>query len=109
MNLLRNPSNKQLGNSNKVKDSAIIDEIKNAFRLWMLGKYAHSHAEYVLFRRIKLGKIYITIEWRSKNSLGGRFGGGWNWHIGVVFGGKTVIIYLLVMMIRIDILGKEVK
>ena len=51
-------------------------------------------------RKIKIGRLHITYERRSKDNLWGRFGGGWNWHIGVEVGGKTVIVSLLVCFIR---------
>lgn len=48
-------------------------------------------------RRIRLG-----LEWRSKKSFMGRFGGGWNWKVGIDAGGTTVIFNLLIFYIRID-------
>ena len=39
---------------------------------------------------------------KSKNSRMGRFGGGWNWNIGVQVGGGTIIVNLLVASLRID-------
>lgn len=34
--------------------------------------------------------------------FGGRFGGGWNWKLGLQAGGRTLIIYLLWGAIIID-------
>lgn len=39
---------------------------------------------------------------RSANELFGRFGGGWNWKIGVQWGKNTVLFSLLVSELRID-------
>ena len=43
----------------------------------------------------------VTYTHRDKADSFGRFGGGWNWIIGVQFGGRTMIINLLVCSIRI--------
>ena len=56
----------------------------------------------------RIGRLKITYRWRSKNCLWGRFGGGWNWELGVQVGGHTAIINLLVCSIRIEIANAEV-
>lgn len=38
----------------------------------------------------------IRFSWRSSKNLWGRFGGGWNWKLGVQIGGTTTIISLFV-------------
>ena len=50
----------------------------------------------VLFRQIK-----IEIEQRSKKSLWGRFGGGWNWQLGFEVGRTSILIHYLVGTVRI--------
>lgn len=39
---------------------------------------------------------------KPKAAYMGRFGGGWNWKLGVQVGGRTVIISLLVCDIRVE-------
>lgn len=52
--------------------------------------------------------IQITIEQRKKSSFMGRFGGGWNWELGLQIGSSSVIINLLVLSIRISVGGRYV-
>ena len=59
--------------------------------------------KYVLFKEVKIGRIKIQVEWRKKSNFWGRFGGGWNWHVGIQAGGRSIIISLLVLMIYISI------
>lgn len=47
-------------------------------------------------RRWTVFGVKITFSWRSPRSLMGRFGGGWNWKIGVQAGGGTMLFSLLV-------------
>ena len=47
--------------------------------------------------------IQITIAQRKRNTFGGRFGGGWNWELGLQIGRSESIINLLVLSIRIGI------
>lgn len=49
---------------------------------------------------MKLGRLEIKTLAKSKNSLWGRFGGGWNWKLGFQAGGNTLIISLLVIDVR---------
>ena len=50
----------------------------------------------------RLGRLRFVYNWRSKKNLWGRFGGGWNWELGFMAGGKTVILNLLVASLRIS-------
>jgi len=50
----------------------------------------------------RLGRLRFKYERRSKGNAMGRFGGGWNWNIGVQVGGATTIINLLVASLRIE-------
>lgn len=39
--------------------------------------------------------------WRPRGGMG-RFGGGWNWKLGIAIGSKTIIIALLFGIIRVQ-------
>ena len=52
-------------------------------------------------RTRKVGPLRVTWIHRPGGSYQGRFGGGWNWNVGVQAGGRTVIINLLVASVRI--------
>lgn len=47
--------------------------------------------------------IKVEIAQRSKDSPMGRFGGGWNWELGVQVGEGDFILNLLVLSIRITV------
>ncbi len=49
-----------------------------------------------------IGKFEIHYKRRSKSCLWGRFGGGWNWKVGIQAGGDSVIFEMLVATLRID-------
>lgn len=51
--------------------------------------------------------IAIQYQWRSKNNLWGRFGGGWNWKLGFQAGGSTLIVDLLVCSLRFARAGSK--
>lgn len=51
-------------------------------------------------KSIRLGRLAVTYRWRSSREPWGRFGGGWNWKLGVQAGGGTVILALLVCSLR---------
>lgn len=57
---------------------------------------------YLYDKRFHVGRINVKINQRSRRSRMGRFGGGWQWKVGVMVGGRTVIISLLVLDIRIQ-------
>ncbi len=56
---------------------------------------------YEINKQILIGKFDIRIEKRSKNNLWGRFGGGWNWVLGIEVGKTTIIINWLIGQIII--------
>jgi hypothetical protein len=58
--------------------------------------------EYLIKRTIIISRLKTTIKMRSAKTFWGRFGGGWNWKIGIQAGGKTVIVSLLVLSITFD-------
>lgn len=49
-----------------------------------------------------IGRFKINFCWRSRKSSMGRFGGGWNWHVGVQWSGTTAILFFLVCYLRIS-------
>ena len=51
-------------------------------------------------------RIRIVFNWR-KSKLWGRFGGGWNWQVGVQWTLKTYFFNLLFCTIRISFESKE--
>jgi hypothetical protein len=57
---------------------------------------------YLYEKRFRIGRLDVRIDQRSRKSRMGRFGGGWNWKVGVMVGGRTVIISLLVLDVRIQ-------
>ena len=48
----------------------------------------------------RFGSLEFVYNWRAKSNLWGRFGGGWNWKLGIQAGGRTVIIELLIFSLR---------
>ena len=63
--------------------------------------------EWEIRRSINIGRLKCTFEMRSKNRLMGRFGGGWNWHIGVEWSKHNAIFFVLVFMLRFNLATKE--
>lgn len=60
------------------------------------------------FRKVvQFGRWKIRAEMRSKNGWMGRFGGGWNYKLGIDVGGRTVLINLFIMTIAVSRLEKE--
>ncbi len=58
-------------------------------------------ATYVLNKEWKCRYSGIAISWRRDDGIMSRFGGGWQWKLGIQIGGNTAIISLLVMEISI--------
>jgi hypothetical protein len=54
-------------------------------------------------REFRIGRLRAVYNRRSRKNLWGRFGGGWNWRIGVDIGGSTVIVNLLVASLRFEV------
>ena len=57
---------------------------------------------YDIDKHWKFRQYAITFQIRSKNNLWGRFGGGWDYEIGVQWGASSVIFNLLIGYLRID-------
>jgi len=58
-------------------------------------------------RKFVFWRITAEFQYRSKRNLWGRFGGGWNWRLGFMAGGRTLILNLLVATLRIELLGRK--
>lgn len=71
-----------------------------------LNKIFPSHG---IKKQWKLGRLEIMFEWRSSENLWGRFGGGWNWVLGIQVGTSSVIINLLVCSLRFNLKSKGNK
>jgi hypothetical protein len=57
---------------------------------------------YIINRRMQIGHLRMSLSWCKKSNFMGRFGGGWNWKVGVQVGGACIIISLLVLMVRFE-------
>jgi hypothetical protein len=57
---------------------------------------------YIINRQMQIGHLRMSLSWRKKSNLTGRFGGGWNWKVGVQIGRACIIISLLVLMVRFE-------
>lgn len=44
---------------------------------------------------MNVGRHKFEFHWRSKANMWGRFGGGWNWELGIQVGRSTVILSCL--------------
>lgn len=53
-------------------------------------------------KEVTLGRLRMVFDWRSPKNLWGRFGGGWNWKLGIQCGGATVIINLLIFSLYFE-------
>jgi hypothetical protein len=70
-------------------------------------KYNADHpTEYVARFGFRLWRLRARFTWRRSANLWGRFGGGWNWKVGIQVGGRTAIVSLLVADLAFDILSK---
>ena len=75
-----------------------------------LAKFVPNWASSVAFDKSKrIGRIKLRLEMRRADGVMGRFGGGWNWKLGIQIGGKTLLISLLVAELTISIVAKEKK
>lgn len=59
-----------------------------------------------VYRKLTIGRLCIAYSRRSKDELWGRFGGGWNWKLGLQAGYTTLVINLLICSITIAILQR---
>jgi hypothetical protein len=49
-----------------------------------------------------IGRVKFVFKWRAAPGPFGRFGGGWNWALGLKAGGSTVMLHMLVAMFRVS-------
>lgn len=59
--------------------------------------------------KCELWRFGFRIYWRRKDGFMGRFGGGWNWKLGIQAGGSTVIFNLLVFDVSLMYQRKQFK
>jgi hypothetical protein len=59
----------------------------------------------------QVGRLAVTFHWRSSQGIWGRFGGGWQWVVGIEVGGSTVLFNLLFCTLRFYLRprGEEVQ
>lgn len=58
--------------------------------------------EYFILVKRQVGRLRMKFEWRRVHKCWGRFGGGWNWKVGVQVGGRTILIELLVCSVSLS-------
>ena len=58
-------------------------------------------------RRWQIGRVSIRAHMRRNDGFMGRFGGGWNWKLGIQVGSTTAIVSLLVMELRFSLLPRQ--
>jgi hypothetical protein len=73
------------------------------FYLWVIRKNQKDGIKYIFNKHFNFKRLEITFEWRSKEQLWGRFGGGWNWELGFKAGERTIIFYFLIFYVVISI------
>lgn len=73
---------------------------RERFWLWVMRRNKEPILEYR--KKWKLFGFEIVFSWRSKKNAWGRFGGGWNWKVGIQIGASVVIVSLLVAELRIN-------
>lgn len=78
-------------------------------RLVALKRVTHLQKAKEIKHTTKFGKLKIRFEWRSKDNFWGRFGGGWNWKLGIQVGGHTVILSLVTFSLSFSWIGKPKK
>ena len=54
-------------------------------------------------KEIKIDRLRIVFNFKSKDCFMGRFGGCWNWKVGFQAGGRTIIFNLLVFSVRFEV------
>ena len=64
--------------------------------------------QYVVKFSRAIGRLEIFVSMRSKNNAWGRFGGGWNWKLGLQAGGRTVVISFLIIEVMLSVKRKKV-
>lgn len=83
-----------------MSDDILTDEEKGIIGIVRFNKLFHIIKKIDI--KFHLGIFRFHIEMRSRKNLWGRFGGGWNWELGLQISRKTIIINWLIGSIRID-------
>lgn len=60
-------------------------------------------SDYNIREQWSIGRVDVRFSSRSSNGFMGRFGGGWNWKLGVQIGGNTMLIGLLIAELCVSI------
>lgn len=60
-------------------------------------------SDYTVNKTWLIGRVEITFSIREAKSFMGRFGGGWNWKLGIQVGGSTALISLLIAELTLSI------
>lgn len=63
--------------------------------------------EYIVNVNRQFGRLRVRFEWRRVHKCWGRFGGGWNWILGVQFSGTCLVLNLLVCSLTLQWKGKS--
>lgn len=63
-------------------------------------KYSAWGIKNIFHVQLNLGRLKITAKMNSRKSPMGRFGGGWDWELGVQVSRRSVLFNLLVMIVR---------
>lgn len=66
---------------------------------WFSSNYFNIIKNFKLFHRW----FRFSVCMKRNDGIMGRFGGGWNWKLGIQAGGRTVLISLLIMEISISL------
>ena len=74
---------------------AAVKNIEETGNVWGI------KSEYYVKTKFPLGPLEIVISWKPGNAFLGRFGGGWNWKLGIQGSGSSWIISLLVLSVWI--------
>lgn len=66
-------------------------------------------SEHVLDKKVHIGRLKLHLSWRNSKGLMGRFGGGWQWKVGIQIDGtlRSGNIALLVMELSWHLEKKE--
>lgn len=79
---------------------------KEQFWLWIMRRNEAEKRQEII-KHWKFARLKVKFEWRSKKNLWGRFGGGWNWKIGVQIGGSSLILDILTFSLRFSLEKSE--
>lgn len=77
-------------------------EAKPALEAWQsyIAWQNERNGAWTFRRKGSLGRLAVAFEWKSRKCALGRFGGGWNWELGFMAGGNTVMLNMLVCSLR---------